>query len=672
MRKMFALLSLLVVFSMALAACGAPATQASAPAAPAATQAPAATAAPATGPTSQYIGSGQLDGNGIPPEFFSDIHVRKAFSYAFDWDTYIKDVLQGEGVQSFQLPLAGMPGYDANAPHYTFDLKKAEEEFKASTLKSPDGKSLWDTGFRIQMLYNQGNTTRQTVAEILAANLAKINDKFQVEILGLPWPAYLAGQRGGTIPIMTAGWQEDIHDPHNWYQPYTTGSYGNRQNMPADMKAAFKALLDKGVGETDPAKRDAIYKEMNQMYYDQVPGNILTSGISHEYEQKWVEGRVYNPVMSGDYFYPITKGAGAKNPTVYTKVSYGDPETLDPARAYDTSAGEVIQNVYETLVFYDGGATDKFVPQLAESWKTSDDGKTWTFTIRKGVKFHNGDVLTPSDVAYSFQRGILQGGTSSPQFLMSEPFFGVGTDDIALLVDPKGSLYDDRKALSAFDATALKAACEKMKTVVVADDAAGTVTFNLAQAWGPFLPTIAQSWGSIMDKKWVAENKGWDGSCDTWQNFYGMQPEEDPFTPIANGTGAFKLDHWTKGTEIVLARNDDYWRKPAAMERINLKNVPEWGTRFAEFQTGDADWVTVNLEDTPQSDKLVGEFRAFDIAKNEYGPVQQLCSIDETKTGVAKFIACKEGEKGTGGALRLLIGRPSIVKNVIIYNFKIK
>ena len=170
-----------------------------------------------------------------------------------------------------------------------------------------------------------------------------------------------------------------------------------------------------------------------------------------------------------------------------------------PPCAYDTSSGEIVQNVYETLVFYDGGATDKFVPQLAESWKVSDDGTVWTFKIRQGVKFHNGDDMTPSDVAYSFQRGLLQGGTSSPQWLLAEPFFGAGVDDIAAVVDPKAASYDDRDAMSAFDPAALKAACEKTKAAIVADDAAGTVTMTLAQPWGPFLPTIAQTWGSVMD-----------------------------------------------------------------------------------------------------------------------------------------------------------------------------
>jgi peptide/nickel transport system substrate-binding protein len=102
----------------------------------------------------------------------------------------------------------------------------------------------------------------------------------------------------------------------------------------------------------------------------------------------------------------------AKDPTTYIAAdSEVAMDTFDPALAYDTASGEVIQNIMETLVFYDGEATDKFVPMLAESWTTSPDGKVWTFKMRQGVKFHEGGDLTASDVAYSFQRGLLQGGS---------------------------------------------------------------------------------------------------------------------------------------------------------------------------------------------------------------------------------------------------------------------
>ena len=95
----------------------------------------------------------------------------------------------------------------------------------------------------------------------------------------------------------------------------------------------------------------------------------------------------------------------------------------------------MLGNVLEPLVFFDGNYETKFVPGLAESWEMSEDGMTYTFQIRQGVTFHDGAELTPSDIAFSFQRGLLQGGTNSPQFLLFEPFFGIGTIDVAEAVE---------------------------------------------------------------------------------------------------------------------------------------------------------------------------------------------------------------------------------------------
>jgi peptide/nickel transport system substrate-binding protein len=347
---------------------------------------------------------------------------------------------------------------------------------------------------------------------------------------------------------------------------------------------------------------------------------------------------------------PATSGFTSKDPTTYVSAQIGEAETLDPALNYETGGAEIIQNVYESLIFYDGIATDKFVPQLAESWELSDDGSVYTFHIRSGVKFHDGADLTPSDVAYSFQRGLLYGGYSGPQWLLAEPFFGVGVDDISLLVDDTGALADDQAALAAADPAALKAACEKVTGAIVADDAAGTVTMTLAQSWGPFLPTIAQSWGSIMDQDWTVANGGWDGSCDTWQNFYAIPSESDPLTTIANGTGPFKLDHWTQGEEIVLVRNDDYWREPAKLERVVIKNVEEWGTRFSMLQAGDADEVDVPSENRSQVDELVGERCEFDLAANVY----KECVVTDDSL-----------------PMRLYIGRPSVVSNDLFFTFNV-
>jgi peptide/nickel transport system substrate-binding protein len=181
--------------------------------------------------------------------------------------------------------------------------------------------------------------------------------------------------------------------------------------------------------------------------------------------------------------------------------------------------------------------------------------------------------------------------------------------------------------LKAVDPAILVGVCEDLKAKIVADDAAGTVAMTLAQPWAPFLVTIAGYWSSVMDPAWVAENGGWDGSCDTWVNFYAIAPESNPLNNIAMGTGPFKFDHWTPGEEVVMVRNDDYWREPAKLERVVIKQVDEWSTRFAMLQAGDADAGAVPVENRSQMDELVGEDCQWNAETYDYD-----CTVvDETK-----------------------------------------
>jgi len=256
-----------------------------------------------------FIGSGKLDGNGIPSNFFSDAHVRKAFAYCFDWETYIADVLQGQAKQAPNVMKPGEPGYDENTPMYTYDPAKCEEEFKASTWTSADGKSLWDTGFRMTLAFNTGNTARQTIAQIFQTNISAVNPNFVIEVTGLPWAAFLAAQRAKKLPFFVVGWQEDIPDPHNWLFPYAGkgGSYSGRQNLPPEMLDQFAAIIDAGVHEPDPAKRTAIYQEFNQLYYDNVPTILLANGFLQYYMQRWVKGYYFNPLYGFLYYYALSK-----------------------------------------------------------------------------------------------------------------------------------------------------------------------------------------------------------------------------------------------------------------------------------------------------------------------------------------------------------------------------
>jgi peptide/nickel transport system substrate-binding protein len=254
-----------------------------------------------------FIGSGKIDGNGVPPDFFSDIHVRKAFAYCFDWDIYIRDVAQGEGVQANDVMLLGELGDEAKGAHYSYDPAKCAEEFKASTWKSEDGKSLWDVGFRLIVGYNAGNTARQSVAQIFRDNISAVNPLFKVESQSLEWPNYLEAYQTKKLPFFIIGWIEDIPDPHNWTFTYTAGGFGGKQGMPKELKDQFRPLVESGAKEIDPAKRAAIYSEFNKLYYENVPAVLLAQIGGRRYMQRWVNGFYTNSLYSYNWYYSLSK-----------------------------------------------------------------------------------------------------------------------------------------------------------------------------------------------------------------------------------------------------------------------------------------------------------------------------------------------------------------------------
>jgi peptide/nickel transport system substrate-binding protein len=324
----------------------------------------------------------------------------------------------------------------------------------------------------------------------------------------------------------------------------------------------------------------------------------------------------------------------SQDPNTFVYATHADVNTLDPAWNYEGMGDATILNLYDQLITYDGADATSFVPALATKWDILDDGKTYVFTIREGVKFHNGADLTSEDVAYTFQRGLLQGGTWSPQWLYTEALFGTDVYDVAELVDPEGTLDDDPDALQAADPEKLLGACQRVTAAIVADESAGTVTFHLSQPWGPWLATLAQSWGSILDKDWAIEQGAWDGDCATWQSYYGVTSESTPLRTIANGTGPYMLDHWTQGEEIVLVRNPSYWREEQnvpvfgggptgpAIEHVTIKIIKEWSTRYAMFKVGDLDSCAVPPQNASQVDPLVGELCEWnaDTATHECQP----------------------------------------------------
>jgi peptide/nickel transport system substrate-binding protein len=311
-----------------------------------------------------------------------------------------------------------------------------------------------------------------------------------------------------------------------------------------------------------------------------------------------------------------------KNPGTYVECVIGEPESLDPPWTYETSGAEKEMLIYEGMIFFDRDKINDFVPALAtevptvENGGISEDGLTYTFKIRQGVTFHEGGTLEPHDVAYSLQRGLLQDRVDGPQVLLLNPILNI--DFITDLVDSVGE----------------KEACETVQKAIVADDEAGTVTLHLAMPFAPLLQILAQPWGSVMDKEWMIEQGEWDGTCDNWMKWHDPPAEGTVLFNKANGTGPYKLESWSPGEEIVLVRNENYWRTdpiweggpsgPASIERVVYRLIEEWGTRFAAVQAGDCDTYDHMRQYSSQADELVREVYTGGIPDEETSDVEIL------------------------------------------------
>ncbi|MDO5757128.1 MAG: ABC transporter substrate-binding protein [Rhodobacterales bacterium] len=188
----------------------------------------------------------------------------------------------------------------------------------------------------------------------------------------------------------------------------------------------------------------------------------------------------------------------------------------------------VAPDIYESLLRYNFDLSPE--PQLAESWEISEDGKTYTFKLRDGVKFHDGEPFTSADVKFSM--------------------------DVFL-----------RETHSR-----MRVYMEHVESIDTPDDL--TVVFNLKQPFGPFIG-IFEPGTAPMIPKHIYE--GTDFANNPANN-----------TPI--GTGPFKFDEWIKGSYIHMVKNDDYYMDGLPyIDDIYYHVIPDAASRAVAYETGQVD-----------------------------------------------------------------------------------
>jgi peptide/nickel transport system substrate-binding protein len=249
-----------------------------------------------------YIGSGKLDGDGIPPDFFSDEDVRKGFAYAFDWDTYITEALEGDSVQAKTIMIKEVFGYNPDVPYYSLDLEKATEHFKRAW-----GGQVWEKGFKLFMPHVPGGS--RVALDILKANLEKINPKFKLEALEFQGTQITQDFNNDKIPFDSSGWCQDYHDPHNWAYPLlgSTGYFGRFLDIEPNLQKQLDDLILQARRELDPEKRKALYYQIEQLNYDHALIIPIEQGVFKRFTRSWVKGFFWNMAYVGTYYWYLWK-----------------------------------------------------------------------------------------------------------------------------------------------------------------------------------------------------------------------------------------------------------------------------------------------------------------------------------------------------------------------------
>jgi len=229
----------------------------------------------------------------------------------------------------------------------------------------------------------------------------------------------------------------------------------------------------------------------------------------------------------------------------------GDPPSFDLHRESTSATTEAAGPSYDNLVRFDpmDPMDAKILPDLAEKWTVSPDGKTFTFNLRKGVKFHNGDPFTAADVKFTLDR---------------------------VMNPPKGMVSPRQTAF------------EPIKNIATPDDF--TVIITTERPYASLMVNLAQGWMGMYDKKWI-EAKDND------------RPKLEMM-----GTGPFILDKYTRGTEILRKKNPTYWNtgKPY-LDSVRHLIVPDPNTRVAAFRTGQVDSFAASASEFESLQKELGD-----------------------------------------------------------------
>ncbi|MBI5025977.1 MAG: ABC transporter substrate-binding protein [Nitrospirae bacterium] len=227
---------------------------------------------------------------------------------------------------------------------------------------------------------------------------------------------------------------------------------------------------------------------------------------------------------------------------LYLRLS-SNPTTLDPALVVDVTGGSIGAKIFNGLVRFDKDLN--IVPDIAERWTISKDGRLYTFYLRHGIRFSNGREVDANDFKYSFER-VLNPETRSPNTWVLDKIKG-SKDFIEKRADGiSGIIVEDKYTLK-----------------IVIDE-----------PFAPFLSLLCMTAAYVIPKE---EVKKW-----------GVD-----FSTHPSGTGPFVLEEWRHNQHLRLSAREDYFEDKPKIKGIIYRIIPEELTTIAEFESGNIDVITI-------------------------------------------------------------------------------
>jgi peptide/nickel transport system substrate-binding protein len=270
---------------------------------------------PASSPYQAYVGY-PTHKTGAQQFFFNNTHMRRAFAWALDYATYLADGWFGEAIVERTwwvegLSPASYKNTNASMPQRTLNLTEMQNELNLAVI---DGFDVGTEGFEMTLAYVIGSDQRDLVYSLIAQAFQSLGTKYKVKVVGLDWPVFLDAMNRRYLSMFNIGWLADFADPDNFCETYQAswGSFCSGQldpdnNAMPDDQAFVDQEIRAALVETDSAKREAMYRDLQYRYWLDVPSFPLVQPTGRRFAREWVEGWYFNALFPGLYAYDLWK-----------------------------------------------------------------------------------------------------------------------------------------------------------------------------------------------------------------------------------------------------------------------------------------------------------------------------------------------------------------------------